>query len=293
MVHLKYVPPPSGDHRAVALKVAVVILARDMAYFIASTILKIRGEFSEVDVSFTVVDNGSSDGTEWFAKKAGSKVIRYKKVMPRSVVVNKAVEVALKEDRGLYVLLDLMGGNSADDAISLLYAVMEKGDRFATGWISPKLGGDTIGCIALDRKNLEALSGRDVQEYLLGLLRSRELEMSRKTEDVLEHGKMKRNKDRFDPVGVFRLMRRKHPLKFYGGIGMALMLLSIGSGFYTVDYFYENQNLYYPSAFLTVALVMIGGFMMVAGMMLNALTVITDKVRSERRWRRSEIRRLE
>lgn len=270
-----------------------MILARDMAYFIASTILKIRGEFSDVDVSFTVVDNGSSDGTEWFAKRAGSKVIRYKRVMSRSVVVNKAVEVALKEDRGLYVILDLMGGNTADDAISLLYAVMEKGDRFATGWISPKQGGDTIGCIALDRKNLEALSGRDVQEYLLGLLRSRELEMSRKTEDVLEHGKMKRSSERFDPVGVFRLMRRKHPLKFYGGIGMALMLLSIGSGFYTVDYFYENQNLYYPSAFLTVALVMIGGFMMVAGMMLNALTVITEKVRSERRWRRSEIRRLE
>ena len=68
---------------------------------------------------------------------------------------------------------------------------------------------------------------------------------------------------------------------------MIVLLFSLGSGFYTVDYFYKNQSLYYPTTFVTVILVMIAGFLLVAGLMLNALNMLVEKVRASKKWEKA------
>ena len=75
-----------------------------------------------------------------------------------------------------------------------------------------------------------------------------------------------------------------HPLTFYGFVGMGILLTAMGSGFYTVDYFYEHGHLSYFPAFVTVALVMIGGFFMVAGLMLNSLIVLVERLEAMKKW---------
>jgi hypothetical protein len=73
-------------------------------------------------------------------------------------------------------------------------------------------------------------------------------------------------------------------MKFYGSLGLISVMGAMATGFYTVDYFYRNQNLYYPTAFGAALLIMIGGFLLVAGLMLNAMNVVEDRVRAMKKW---------
>jgi hypothetical protein len=91
------------------------------------------------------------------------------------------------------------------------------------------------------------------------------------------------------PLETMSVIVRYHPLTFYGIVGMSILLLAIGSGFYTVDFFYKYGHLSYFPAFLTVALVMIGGFFMVAGLMLNSLNVLVERLEAMKKWTKKEL----
>jgi glycosyltransferase involved in cell wall biosynthesis len=279
----------------------ILILGKDVSRTIASTIQKIRLYLeNELHARYRIVwlDNGSTDETEWFAKKAGAFVVKYTRTQPRERIVHKAVEVCLQNDRPISIILDTEGGNTADDAISLHKAAIRMKDRFVTGWIVPVHGSKNIGCLALDRDSLRGMydKGPDIYAYLQEKLRSKEFMKTNVTEEISGISKLKRSSGQRvrNLREWFRDLRRVHALKFYGGIGVLVVIVALASGFYTVDYFYRNQNLYYPTAFLTVALTMIGGFLMVAGMMLNAMNVMVSRIRSEKKWERAsrEIRKL-
>jgi hypothetical protein len=171
-------------------------------------------------------------------------------------------------------------------------------ERFDSGWIVPLRGSKTIGCLALNKKSLSHLykHGRDVHAYLQQKLRTPELVKTKYQEDVRGITKLKaKSEKRFrNGLEMLRHFRRRHSLKFYGGLGLIVVAFAITSGFYTVDYFYKHHNLYYPSAFLTVGLTMIGGFLMVAGLILNAMNVMVGKINSVKRWEKAsrEIRQL-
>jgi glycosyltransferase involved in cell wall biosynthesis len=274
--------------------VGIFILARDVEITIASTIFKIKHYLKENvggDIRFFLIDNGSSDETADLARRAGAKVIRYDTRQRRSVVIRKALQQAVDRPFDIYVMLDLAGGNSADDAVSLLQAALRTGSNFASGYVIPYKGSDTIGCLAMDRDNLKLLydRGESVTDFLIDLARSGDLKTHTLSEAAKEYTKRKKTirRRRTSFVRWFGEITREHPLKFYGVSGMLVLLLSLVSGFFTVDYLYKHQRLFYPTGFTTAALVMIAGFLLMAGLMMNALNVLVERVRASKRWQKA------
>lgn len=275
--------------------ICVIILERNKEISIASTIYKLRiGIDDELNrrSDIYVIDNGSTDDTAYVANKAGAGVIKYQKRRDREIIISKGVTLGVEKGHELTVILDRMGGNNAEDVLSLINAAVEQGREFASGYVVPFSGEDTIGCLALDRNQLKKLGsrGEEVSSYLLDLGRRENLREVVFNEDVMEISKKKekkRGKRRSFRTRIVNF-RRNHPLKFYGSMGLLVLMFALGFGFYTVDYFYTHQHLYYPTAFSTVLFIMIAGFLLVAGLMLNALNVLVEKIRTTRKWEREK-----
>ena len=276
------------------LDLLVVILARDREHTIASTVYKVREGIGELaNFEILVLDNGSFDQTSLISSMAGARVIRYRTRHQRSLIIGKAIDIALKVNPLMTILLDLLGGNTAEDAVSLARVSLEKGDRFAFGYVVPETGDDTIGCLALDRKSLNELSekGEDIQNILLEIAHSRALKTTTFTETMNVVSKRKKRKRSRERSNFERLknFRRNNPMKFFGSLGIITLLGAVTTGFYTVDYFYNHHHLFYPTSFLTVILVMISGFLMVAGLMMNALNVMVERIRSVKKWEKATV----
>lgn len=274
-----------------SVEVNVIILARDREVSIGSTIYKIQNEIDSVSVSIVVFDNGSQDDTSVIASMAGARVVRYKHHHERSMIFKRAVEEASKIRSRITVLLDTLGENTAEDAVSLANVALKKGKKFAYGYVEPDKGEDTIGCLALDRNNVMKLKEKeeDIEMILLEIAHSQDLRKTRFTESIemVTKRKLEEKKEKVGFVETFRMIRRQHPLKFYGVLGVISLVGALISGFYTVDYFYRNQHLSYLPAFLTVLLVMISGFLMVAGLMLNALNLMVERIKALKKWEKA------
>ncbi len=268
--------------------VYLAIIGRNVSDILASTIFKVRLELEgQKDVRTVFIDNGSTDDSSWVARRSGVEVKKYSKVQRLDAIMRKAIEDAMCSDRDVNIFLDLSGENDADDAISLVRAAAIQGPNFAGGWINPRNENGRIGCLALDRKNLELMNGSktDFEAFIEKMLSSNEYRKNMYKEMVKKRSKMKEKaRPRFNPHVFIRNLRRQHPMKFYGSLGLISIVGAMATGFYTVDYFYENQNLYYPTAFGAALLIMIGGFMLVAGLMLNAMNVVEESIKAMKKW---------
>jgi len=275
--------------------IGVIILERGKESSIASTIYKLRIGIDEdlgIRSGIYVIDNGSYDETAYVANMAGAGMIRYKQRKDREVVINKAVGLAVEKGHELTVILDRMGGLYAEDALALINAAVEKGKEFATAYVVPTKGEKTIGCLAVDRNQLLKLKdrGEEVSSYLLSLSGKEKLKKVTFRENVsfVTKKKQKNNNGKKPILIRLRDFRRNHPLKFYGSLGLMVLLNAIGFGMYTIDHFYHHRNLYYPTSFATVFLVMVAGFLLVSGLMLNALTVMLEKVKATKKWEKEK-----
>ncbi len=279
------------------MALSVIIMADNDALIIGSTILKINLDLEKKlqnKISIVVIDNASADETWSIAQKAGATVFRYSRKQTKSVLMKKGIEYCIKNGRKINLFLDLEGGNDANDVISLADAALEKGEKFAIGFLLPAKKTDALGCIALDPNMLMQLSkkGEYIHDFIYDLFRSNKFEITNIQQEIAKPTKMKfKIKSRGRKMReIFINLRRQHPLKFYGGLGVAVFTTGLASGFYTVDYFYKNQNLYYPTAFLSASLILISGFLMVEGLMLNALTVLVERIKAARRWQEAIMR---
>jgi len=268
--------------------VYLAIIGNNVSGILASTIFKVRLELEgQENVRIVFIDNGSTDDSSSVALRTGAEVKKYSKVQDLDVLMGKALGDAIGSDRDINIFLDLSGENDADDAISLVRAAIIQGPNFAGGWINPRNENGKIGCLALDRKNLEIMnvSKTDLDAFIERMLSSNDYRKNMYKEIVKKRSKMKeRGRQSFNPHAIMRNLRRNHPLKFYGGLGLLSVIGAMATGFYTVDYFYKNQNLYYPTAFGAALLIMIGGFLLVAGLMLNAMNVVEERVRAMKKW---------
>ncbi|MFO8051845.1 MAG: hypothetical protein R6V01_09140 [Thermoplasmatota archaeon] len=272
-------------------RVELLIIAHDREMTIASKILLIKYLVRDIcNPEITVVDNGSGDRTAKLARKCGSRVLRFSKRMDRSEIIERSVEIGRKRDPDILVTLDVKGENPAEDAASLIRQSLKQGDRFASAYVLPVRGDDSIGCWAMSREMLEKMTGRsgEIASRLLEVARSESLEL----ETINEHVEVltkKRKRKRFHisrrgPLKRFTIARRNHPLMFYGFFGMITLLLSMGTGAYVVVFFYNEHNLHYLGALTTIVLVMISGFLLVAGLMLNAMNQLAEKLEAMKKW---------
>jgi len=274
--------------------ITVLVLSMDSEMMIGSIITFIKYYLEkkvETDPKITVIDNCSKDRTRKIALAAGAKILKVKERVKWSDVVKKALEEGKKSKSQTIVLLDLTGGNDAEDAISLISRSIKEDERFASGYIRPTNGQGSIGCWAIDR-GLIGIVGRelelDVENKLLDLASKQDLEVLSINERISLNSKRKRKNllsvFKQSPLKTASAIVKYHPLTFYGSVGMGILLVALGSGYYTVDYFYKHGELSYFPAFVTVALVMIGGFFMVAGLMLNSLNVLVERLEAMKKW---------
>ncbi len=272
----------------------IAVLSRQREITIASTVLLLRsGTHGDFITDVVVIDNGSTDRTVKLASRSGARVISYPHRVDRGEVIGNALDIGKSADTDLFLILDVMGGNTADDALQLLETVKEKGDDFASAYMVPDKGEDTVGCWAVDRKLIRRISTTGtLEDALFDIMKRNKLDYQKIKGRISMPSKRKKKSFKWwpsmRPMELLVHVRRTHPLKFYGGIGMLILLSSIVTGFYTIEYFYRNLQLDYVSAFLTVMLVMVGGFFLTAGLMLNSLRILFERLEATVRWMRKE-----
>ncbi|MBN1540292.1 MAG: glycosyltransferase [Candidatus Thermoplasmatota archaeon] len=272
-------------------RVSVVIIAHNREKTIASTVLLLRHLISDVAVpDIVVMDNGSTDRTPHLVTRCGARAVRYSRRMPRKDFIRRALQVGKESSADLLLILDILGDNTAEDANALVRASIEEGSRFTSAFVKPVRGDDTIGCWAISGRELSGLDlvhGR-VEEVLMDAARSGKLPMKVVHQDIRSSTKFQKKKlfnfPRGHLIGRAWTFALNNPFKFYGGLGLMVLLLSLLTGFHTVMFFYNNGYLSYVPALATIVLVMVGGFLMVAGLMLNALNVLVEKLEAMMRW---------
>ncbi len=275
-------------------RIKVILIAQDYEMKIASDILLLSYYMEKelgIEPWITIFDNGSTDRTSKIARKLGVSVLRSNDRRIKKDIVEEVMATGIKNNINTLIILDVQGGNTADDAISLMARSIAEGGRFASAYIRPEKGMTGIGCWAIDKGILVKI-GRgeemDIQKRILELASKQDLELWAVSEEIsLQSKKNRRNLFRMmkrSPLEVLIRMIRVHPLSVYGLIGLILLSLAILSGFYTVDFFYRNNELNYFPAFTTMALAMIGGFFMVAGLFLNTLNVLVERLEAMAKW---------
>ena len=272
----------------------IIVITQENEMEVASAILLISYYLKirlGIDPDVTLLDNNSSDRTVSIATRIIPDIFRYRIRKRKVNIVKTALRIGRESKCNTLILLDLTGGNIADDAISLISRSIEEGERFASAYIHPVEEGGSIGCWAID-KGLLSKVGKgpemDIEQRLQSLASMDNLELLAIDEKVSLQPKKKRYNIfkviwRSPLVSIPRIIKY-HPLLFYGSIGMIILFLAMVSGVYTVDYFYREGELNYFPAFTTMALIMIGGFFMVAGIMLNALLVLVEKLEALKKW---------
>jgi glycosyltransferase involved in cell wall biosynthesis len=276
-------------------RVKVIMIVHNHELKLASDILLLRF-FLENEVQtrpdIILVDNGSTDRTLEIARMLKVELFKSKERKIKKDIVKKAMRIGEDKEINTLIILDVQGGNTADDAISLIARSIKEGERFASAYIKPVKDKVGIGCWAMDRGILDMMesgSGTDIQSKMLELATKEDLELWAISEEVSFQSK-KTRKNFFklfkgSPIDALSGLIKYHPLTFYSGIGLLVLSLAILSGFYTVDYFYRQNTLNYFPALTTVGLVMIGGFFMVAGLILNAFNVLVERLEAMSKWK--------
>jgi glycosyltransferase involved in cell wall biosynthesis len=275
-------------------RIKVILIAQDYEMKIASDILLLTYYMEKelgIEPWIVVFDNGSTDRTTSIAKKLGIKVLRSNQRRIKKDIVEEVMETGIRNNINTLIILDVQGGNTADDAISLMARSIAEGQRFASAYIRPEKNMTGIGCWAIDKGILIKIGKgeeMDIQKRILELASKQDLELWAISEEVSLQSKKNRRKlirlFKRSPLEVLSGLVRYHPLSVYGFIGLLLLSLAILSGFYTVDYFYRNNELNYFPAFTTMALTMIGGFFMMAGLFLNTLNVLVERLEAMAKW---------
>ena len=275
-------------------RIRVLLIVQDYEMKLASDILLLRYFFQKELNGFAdvvIVDNGSTDRTHEIARNLKVEVFRTREKRTKQEIVKKALRIGEAKDISTLLILDVQGGNTADDAISLIARSIEEGSRFASAYIRPEKERAGIGCWAIDKGILDKIGegpGSDIQKKMIELASKDDLELWAISEEVSFTSKKTRKKFfklfKGSPLDALTGLIRYHPLTFYGGVGLIILSLAIVSGFYTVDYFYEHKDLNYFPAFTTMALIMIGGFFMVAGLILNTYNVLVERIEAMSKW---------
>ena len=271
-------------------KISVLIIAHNREKIIGSTVMILRKYLTGTNPMITVIDNGSMDRTSDIANKVGAKVIRYRIKRERRDIIEKAIMKGAEEDSNIIYILDLKGENTAEDVIQLYKRGKKYGDKFASGYVEPYVGTDTIGCLGLHKDMISKVlkNQGEIKEFLLNLARSGNLNIHNISEILYQPSK-KRRKDRIKlklslSLKKFSDLRTNHPLSFFGGTGLIFFTLGMITTFYTVDYFYTHQHLAYLPAFLTVLFIMISGFLFFAGLLINSFNSLIEKLNAYYKW---------
>ena len=124
-------------------RLMLIILTMESEMLIGSTVLFLKYYLykrARIGFDLIVIDNCSKDRTLITAQKAGAEVLCLNERYEWREVVRTALDIGKESLARTIVILDLTGGNDAEDAISLISRSLKEDERFASGYIAPTKG---------------------------------------------------------------------------------------------------------------------------------------------------------
>ncbi|MCW1966963.1 MAG: glycosyltransferase family 2 protein [Anaerolineae bacterium] len=287
----------------------VVIPAFNEARFIGSVVIQSLRFTPQV----LVIDDGSQDDTAYIAEQAGAMVIRHERNGGKSKAVNTALNWARENQVQALVLIDGDGQSSPLEIPSVVAPVLSGeadvviGSRFlqvksdipvyrqvgqhlltaATNLTSAVNVTDSqSGFRALSRRAIEAMfftgTGLSVESEMQFLMQKHQLRLAEVPVSVVYAEPAKRN-----PVAhgvqiltnLIKLVSENRPLTFFGGAGLASLLIGILFGLHVTDTYFRTFQLAVGYAMISVLLTLLGVIAVFVGIILHNLRALVDELK--------------
>jgi glycosyltransferase involved in cell wall biosynthesis len=284
-------------------RVAVVIPCLDEAPTIARVVSSFRAVLPGAEL--VVVDNGSSDGTAEIARNAGARVLTERR-RGKGHAVRKAFNEVWAD---VYLLVDGDGTYPAEDAPRLIEPILcDEADVVIGGRLEPGARSqfrsvNRVGNHLL-LKTVNLVFGTRVSDLLTGYrAMSREfvdrapvlstgfeleteltilaLERGFRTIEIPvtlgarpdgSHSKIQVLGDGLRILNaIFTLLRDYRPLTFFGGAGLALVLLGLAPGLFVTWEFTQTGAVRIPTAVLATGFEIVGLTLILTGITLTTV----------------------
>lgn len=300
------------------LNIAAAIPARNEERTIASVVALTRRLVPQV----VVINDGSTDRTEYVAKAAGAHVINHRTNRGKGAAIETAFSWAKAAGVDVLVLLDGDGQHDPREIPKLLDPILKDEADITVGsrWVSEdglkempshrKLGNTVLtlvtrmaggapvkdtqsGFRAFGRRAIEGLVinafGFEVESTIL-------IQAHQKRMRVLEvpircrYGDLEANTERSSSHGfrvlnyLLRLLRTEKPLKYFLLLSIPFIL---GTGYFAYrlfEFYSENGYLYVGYAFLAVAGMTLSAFIIYAGLILQAINRRSSEIIRKIEW---------
>lgn len=287
----------------------VVIPAYNEARFIGSVVIQSLRFTPQV----LVIDDGSRDDTAYIAAQAGAMVIRHEQNGGKSKAVNTALTWARENQVQALVLIDGDGQSSPLEIPHVVAPVLSGeadvviGSRFlqvksdipmyrqvgqhlltaATNLTSTVNVTDSqSGFRALSRRAIEAMfftgTGLSVESEMQFLMQKYQLRLAEVPVSVVYAEPAKRN-----PVAhgvqiltnLIKLVSENRPLTFFGGAGLAALVIGILFGLRVTDTYFRTFQLAVGYAMISVLLTLLGVIAVFVGIILHNLRALVDELK--------------
>lgn len=294
--------PPEGDAGR-RPRVAVIIPCLNEELTIGRVLEEFRRELP--DAALVVIDNASTDGTAAVAARHGAVVLRERR-RGKGHAVRRAFRLV---DADAYLLVDgdatypaadahrllapiladeadvVIGGRLARESNSEFRWLNRLGNRLFLAIVNLVFGtavGDLLtGYRAMSRefaKRAPVLSSGFELETELTILalergfRTVEIPVQLVSRPDGSRSKISVHRDGLRILGaIFTLLRDYRPLTFFGGIGVAVMLLGLAPGLFVTWEFTQTGLVRIPTAVLAVGLELLGMSLLLTGVVLTTI----------------------
>ena len=306
-------PPVAAEHSASAVresgdfsayKIAVLVPCYNEAVSIARVVTDFRAALPEAIVF--VYDNNSSDGTAEAARAAGAEVFEEKRQGKGFVVrrmfndVEADIYVLVDGDatydapsvrtmiaRLLADRLDMVVANRVDQMKAAYRAGHRTGNRLLTGFVAsvfgPRFADMLSGYRVFSRrfvKSFPMLSGGFEIETEL-TIHALELGLAVAEIDTPYYARPEGSASKLNTwrdglrilSTIFQLYRAERPLSFFGALGVALAIASMGLALPVVITFVETHTVpRLPTAVLAMGMMLLGFLSIAVGLVLDTVT---------------------
>ncbi len=268
----------------------IYVIVKDNEMLISSKLLLLKYKLLQkgiTHIEIIGIDNGSNDRTAEVMHSSGFRVVKHNTTRSLERNVEEIKKQVEKYQHEIIVVLDGNSSVEIDTVVELIVSFLDAKKKPGMGYISEVSDEEIVNmnCLIFLAPVFQQISikGSNIrsEEHLISFGRSMGLNVEARkpvfTRDSKEsHLQRIPLKSAWDLINQYK---KTYPLRYYGFISLAFFVFALAPGIYEINYMMKYTHLNYPSFFLTVVLGGIGMVSLSLGLIMNALKVLSDKVR--------------